>query len=86
MKLSTLLAEPDGQWLKVAIKSILHNKECYSLNQLAITGDDIISLGNEQGSQIGKILNNILSDVIDGNLANDKDKILEYIKNHNAKL
>ena len=67
----------------VAIKNkILSENQCFSLKDLAVKGGDIINIGIEPGPKIGIILNEILELTLENNLPNNKDKILDYIKNN----
>lgn len=52
-------------------KSIIDNKECYSLKSLEINGSDLIHLGITEGKIIGDILERLLDGVIDGTFEND---------------
>ena len=78
MKLSNLELAGD------TYKSIIENKECYSLKSLAVNGSDLIHLGITQGRIIGNILERLLDGVIDGTLENDnvllKKKAFEIYK------
>ncbi len=60
-------------------KDIIQELEGYSLKTLAITGREVLDLGYE-GKEIGDVLNDVLTLVIDGELENDHDKLLEYVK------
>ena len=51
----------------------------YSLSDLAVCGNDIKALGIS-GRDIGKALSALLSAVISGEVENERDKLLEYIK------
>ena len=57
----------------------LASGSCFSLGQLAVKGNDLIELGIK-GKQIGKVLNELLSQVIDEKLPNDKMILIEYVK------
>lgn len=59
------------------LKALVSENCCLSLKQLAVNGNDLINLGFS-GSQIGKVLNTLLNLVIDGEIPNDKQKLLEY--------
>jgi tRNA nucleotidyltransferase (CCA-adding enzyme) len=61
-------------------KEIIANDECFTLKQLAINGNDLISIGISNGATIGKILDDCLNNIIEGNLPNDRTLILEYVK------
>lgn len=51
-------------------------------SQLKIKGNEIISLGIEAGPKISQILNELLIEVIDGNIDNNKLSLITYIKNN----
>ena len=61
-------------------KLILNNKECYSIEHLAINGADLIELGVPKGFAVGKRLNFILDAVIYEFVSNDKIEIIRYLK------
>lgn len=63
------------------IEEILNQKECFSVKDLKITGNDLINSGFS-GKKIGDILNVILDRVIKEKLINDHDRILEYVEKH----
>ena len=50
----------------------------FSLKDLAVSGNDLISLGIPKGKKIGEILKKLLDLVIDGEIPNDKDILLSY--------
>lgn len=59
------------------VNRVIENKECYSLKDLAVNGNDLIALGYyEPGKKLGKILNELLLLVIEG-AKNDKDVLLD---------
>ena len=60
---------------------IIEEKECYSLEQMAVNGKDIIHLGVSKGEQIGFILNALLDKIIQGQLDNTKESLLCYAEN-----
>lgn len=43
---------------------ILERRECLSLKELAVTGNDLISAGIKPGKELGEILKNMLQDVL----------------------
>ncbi len=55
------------------LDAILMNGECFSLKELAINGNDLITLGCPAGKELGDILNNLLQQVISGKLKNTKE-------------
>ena len=54
---------------------------CLSLKDLKVNGNDIKALGFE-GKKIGEILDCVLEKIIDGELENDRQKIIGFVKNN----
>ena len=69
--------ETDYYDIKNKLNGIISNKECYSVKELAVNGNDLIANGFTQGKDIGDILMALLSFVINDNNLNTKDKLLE---------
>lgn len=49
---------------------------------LCISGNDIIALGVPQGRKIGMILSSLLEAVQDGKVDNEKEQLIDYVKNN----
>lgn len=62
------------------INEIIYNDECFSLKNLDINGSDIINLGFGKGSEIGRILDTLLNNVIEGNLPNKRKDLIKFVK------
>ncbi len=60
------------------INAIIIKKECFSVKDLAIGGNDLIEIGYK-GKQIGDILNNALEKVICDKIKNEKEELKKYI-------
>ncbi len=60
------------------VRSVIEEMDCVSLSDLAVNGDDLISLGYREGAEIGETLNELLSMVMDDELPNEKNALLEY--------
>lgn len=58
-------------------KEILADKDCFTLKQLKINGNDIKNLGLSEGIKIGKILNMLLSLVIEDKINNEKSALIK---------
>lgn len=56
---------------------IADNDLCYRLQDLAVTGTDLIESGIPRGVDIGLTLNRLLCAVMDGDCPNEKEKLLE---------
>lgn len=61
-------------------KEILENKDCLSLKDLAVNGEDLIAIGIAPGKEIGKGLNYLLELVFINPKANTKENLLTIIK------
>lgn len=59
---------------------IIDKGECFSLKDLAVGGSDLISLGISPGPEMGRILDVLLEKVVNGELSNEKEKLIEEIK------
>ena len=59
---------------------ILVKNQCVSLQELSLSGDDLIQMGVKPGVQIGKILNGLLEEVI-FHPSNNKKEILKKLVN-----
>lgn len=67
--------------LIACLDEILAAQEPFSLKDLAIRGDDVLALGVQPGPQIGALLDACLDAVIDENVANDRDALLDFVRN-----
>ncbi len=67
---------------KRTAKKILAEKECFSLKELDVNGNDMIKLGYT-GADIGKALDFLLNSVIEGKISNKHDRLIKYIKENN---
>ena len=68
------------QEIRMVFLKVLEEKSCFSLKDLAISGNDLISLGLTKGKCIGEMLNQVLDLVIDGDIPNETDVLLSYVK------
>lgn len=57
-------------------EEILAQNQCFSLKQLAVDGNDILSLG-AKGREVGNILNLLLDEVIEERLPNEREALLD---------
>lgn len=61
------------------LEKIEREQQCFKIKDLKINGNDLIELGFS-GVLIGNTLKKLLKAVIDGEVDNDKNKLLSYIK------
>jgi len=59
------------------LDEIIEQKQCFSLKDLSVKGDDLIAIGIPEGVRIGKVLNQLMDMVIDERVENDRVKLLE---------
>ena len=57
------------------MQDILARQQCVSIKTLAVRGRDIISLGIDEGPQVGAVLQQLLDAVIDGEIENDREQL-----------
>ncbi len=58
---------------------IIEAKQCVSLKDLAVSGNDLIKMGIKPGREIGEILNQLLEMVIDNPELNQKEVLLKKV-------
>jgi tRNA nucleotidyltransferase (CCA-adding enzyme) len=61
-------------------QEILANKDCLSLQDLAVSGSDLIEVGMEPGKEIGEALHDLLEFVLANPQENHKGPLLEKLK------
>lgn len=64
---------------KPLIEEILLSGECWSLQQLAVDGQDLLAEGVEPGRQMGRLLYRLLQLVIEEKLDNRRETLIKYI-------
>ena len=67
--------------MKNLLDDIKKNAECVRISQLEIDGNLVKSIDGVSGKEIGILLNKALDMVIEGKIPNDKDKLMDYLKN-----
>lgn len=71
-----------NQYLSVReiAKEVIASEQCFQLKDLEINGRDVMSLGVEEGRQVGRILNYLLEGVIAGDIDNTYGALLKYAR------
>lgn len=62
-----------------SVKRIIKQNKCYSLNQLAVNGEDLLKEGVLAGPALGETLQRLLLLVIDGRCENRKEELLKHL-------
>lgn len=66
--------------IRILLRQVIDEKECFSLKDLAINGNDIKKyMMLEEGHAVGLLLREILQMVIDGKLNNKKEEIIKWM-------
>ena len=71
--------------LQRRISEVRKQDMALKVTDLAITGEDLMSLGIEKGPKLGEILKELLEMVLDDPLLNSKEKLLEKAKELNER-
>ena len=61
---------------EASLNEVLAEDQCFSLKHMAINGSDLMKLGVPQGREIGRVLNALLDQVVEGVLPNDRDTLM----------
>ena len=69
----------DNEKIRELYEEYIKENDCFSLKDLAVDGNDLLSL-NIKGKEIGAILNNMLNFVVDNPSKNTKDFLLNNIE------
>lgn len=65
---------------EAAYKSVMDKKECVSLKTLKVNGSDVIRECGAEGSKVGAILKELLDIVLDDPSKNDREYLLNYLR------
>lgn len=71
--------------IKNIFQKILLENACYTISQLAVSGQDLIAAGISEGVMIGKLLQMLLEQVIANNLENKRETLLDFVKHQQKK-
>lgn len=72
----SLLGRFDGERFIRILDDIIASGECYKLDMLKITGKDLVSLGFEEGPEVGRMLRYLLDLVITEPKHNNRNELL----------
>lgn len=62
------------------IRECLETERCFSARDLPVKGGDVMALGVPAGPQVGRILEGLLDDVLDGACPPEREALLERLK------
>lgn len=66
--------------VEAKMRTVLEEGQCFTREQLAVNGDDLLALGAPEGKQIGAVLNELLELVMDEKLPNQRTVLLNRAK------
>jgi tRNA nucleotidyltransferase (CCA-adding enzyme) len=66
--------------VKQVLLDVLEQGLCYRRSDLAVNGRDLMKLGVAEGQAVGAMLESILDQVIDQALPNEREALLEYVR------
>ena len=66
--------------LEVRRKAVLAQGQCFSRESLAVNGRDVLAAGIASGPAVGRVLDALLEQVLDGGLPNERDQLLEKME------
>ncbi len=66
-----------------AMQKLVKEEACFSLRDLAVNGRDLLAAGVPRGPAVGDALEMLLSQVTDGEIANERTALLQCLKEHN---
>jgi tRNA nucleotidyltransferase (CCA-adding enzyme) len=67
--------------MKAELDEIIQEKNCYSVKDLKINGSDLIDIGFKPDKSMGDVLNWLLEIVIEEPELNEKEQLMELVKN-----
>ncbi|MDY3014561.1 MAG: HD domain-containing protein [Evtepia sp.] len=70
--------------LEQRVQDVMNEQPCLSVRDLAVKGGDLLALGY-RGPAIGEIQRQLLEDVTEGEIPNEKEVLLQYLKSFDAK-
>lgn len=67
-------------YLTSLVDTILQEQQCFSLRDLAVNGRDLTALGIPPGPALGRLLDTLLGEVIDGTCPNEREALLHRVR------
>lgn len=65
-------------------KEIIVQQQCFQIKDLAVNGNDILTLGVDPGPRVGEVLSWLLAQVLDEEVTNEHDVLIEEAKRYLA--
>ena len=93
LKYADLYAHTDYMWddkiyqvrtLEEMYHRITGDKDCLSIKDMAVNGNDLMALGIPAGPEIGRTLNRLFETVLDDPASNDREKLLSKLHGYHS--
>ena len=66
--------------MKEMYDTVVSEKQCLKIKDLAINGNDLIALGMKPGKEMGETLKYLLDKVLENPELNEKETLIELVK------
>ncbi|USF28042.1 CCA-adding enzyme [Firmicutes bacterium ASF500] len=66
--------------MKAKAEEIIAQGQCFSLKDLAVSGRDVIAAGIAPGPEVGRVLNGLLEQVLNGEVPNEREELLRPLR------
>ena len=66
--------------IKAKAEEIVTQGQCFSLKDLNVNGQDVIAAGIAPGPEVGRVLNRLLEQVLNGEIPNERKVLLNLIR------
>lgn len=66
--------------MEALVRKLLEQDACFSLRQLAVGGKDLLSEGFAPGPKMGEILDELLSEVLEAKIPNERESLIKRAK------
>ncbi|MBQ2939244.1 MAG: CCA tRNA nucleotidyltransferase [Clostridia bacterium] len=70
----------ENQRIRDELQRLCDEQACFSLKDLAVSGDDLLAAGVPAGRTIGKTLERLLTAVMDGRVENTREALLQLVR------
>jgi tRNA nucleotidyltransferase (CCA-adding enzyme) len=61
-------------------KDVIAQKQCFSIHDMAVNGNDLMAEGVPQGPELGALLQKLFELVLDKKIPNDKEALMEEVR------